>query len=236
MPFTIGCAGRARHGKGSTAEIIKHWADTQGVRSQIISFADPLKDFLTQVIGRSEPFRGDNEQRSAPVPEMPWSRVAPALVTAALAIWPDQDLNINPTGRQLMQLFGTETVRRNFSDDAWVMIADTRAKRFDGITIIDDVRFTNEARPRSIDFGILDVVLKIVRPDQPKINHPSEDAVDLIPMEWFARVFDNTGDLETLRGRVYGWLEAAVVIDETGLKTDRKNDASRTLNHQGSVG
>jgi hypothetical protein len=207
----IGCVGRARHGKGSTAETIKTWADANGVRAQIIALADPLKDFLSLMVGRSEPFRGNAVQRNEPVPELPWSKLGDQIREEARAHWPDQNFLVPPTGRQLMQLFGTDVVRKHFFADTWVMMAGNRAKLFDGITVIDDMRFPNEARLRK-EGGINDVILKILRPDIPNLNHPSEDAVDTIPMEWFSRIFDNDGDLLALQYRVTNWLNDALVV------------------------
>jgi len=232
MYFIAGCCGRARHGKGSTAEFIKAWANAKSIPSQIISFADPLKDFLTMLVGRPEPFRGNSTERNAPVPELPWSRLEPQICAEAKKIWPDLNFEIAPTGRQLMQLFGTEVVRRHFCADAWVMMAGNRAKLFDGITIIDDARFTNECRLARLDsgVGIFDVLFKIVRPDIPNINHVSEDAVDEVPMDWFDRVFDNTGDLAALQERVGRWLDEALIVDN-GTIFYKDANAGRQFNH-----
>lgn len=211
--FVIGCVGRARHGKGSTAEAIKAWADDNGIRSQIIALADPLKDFLTAVVGRPEPFRGNNVQRNKPVPELPWHKLGDQLRQEARIFWPEQDFNIAPSGRLLMQLFGTEVVRKHFFADTWVCIAGNRAKAFNGITVIDDMRFPNEAVLRK-DGGINDIVLKVVRPDIPNLNHPSEDAVDTIPLERFIRIFENNGDLNAHQSRVTTWLNDALNTHE----------------------
>lgn len=237
MPsFVIGCAGRARHGKGSTAEFVKEWANSNSIPSQIISLADPLKDFLSLLVGRSEPFRGNSTERYAPVPELPWSRLEPQILAEAKALWPEQDFSVNPTGRQLMQLFGTEVVRRHFCADAWVIMTGNRARQFNGITIVDDMRFTNEARLRRLEpgVGIVDVLFKIVRPDIPNINHPSEDAVDTIPLSWMDRVFDNTGDLASLRERVMAWLTTALDVDDGEISAPRNPNASGPFNNQES--
>jgi hypothetical protein len=211
MSFVIGCVGRARHGKGSTAEIIQAWAMTKGIQSQAIALADPLKDFLTAVVGRSEPFRGTPAQRNEPVNELPWSSLGLQLRCEARTYWPGQDFDIAPSGRQLMQLFGTEVIRKHFYADSWVRIAGSRAKAFNGITIIDDMRFPNEAVLRTSG-GINDMIVKIVRPDIPNLNHPSEDAVDTIELALFNKILTNDGNLLSLFNRVTLWLDETLVV------------------------
>ncbi len=198
MQLTIGICGRARHGKGTLANLMWQWFEKRGQTAQVISFADPLKQFLIDFIGRKEPFRGNDEQRNAPVTEITWADLTPAFVEAARVSFPDLQLESHPTGRQLMQLFGTEVIRTNFCANAWVRIAGGRAKQFNGVTIVDDVRFPNEAYLRHdgpVMFGIFDAIYKIVRPGMPVLTHPSETEVDKIPLESFERVFENDGDI-----------------------------------------
>ncbi len=200
--FTIGCLGRARHGKGTIATLTKAWLESQGIAAQVIAFADPLKDFLTMLVGRSEPFRGNDQERNAPVPEILWIDLATHLQETAAKLGMNTGLTqYNPSGRQLMQLFGTEVIRERFCHNAWIRMANGRAKMFHGVTIIDDMRFTNEACPRRLG-GICDVVAKTIRPDLPLIKHPSEDAVDEVPSDYIDTVFLNDKDISVLAGKV----------------------------------
>ncbi len=210
IKMSIGLCGRARHGKDTSALLIKKIMESRDIPCQIISFADPLKDFLIAMVGRVEPFRGTTEQRQAPLPELLWADLAPRFLRGVLKSWgpawcrplvyllPERlvralvakHLGDHPNGRQMMQLFGTETVRENLCESTWLKIAANRAKAFEGCTIVADVRFPNEARPRWAG-GLFDMVLKIVRPGQPVINHPSEWSVDLVPPGYFRAVVCN---------------------------------------------
>jgi hypothetical protein len=205
MQHTIGILGRARHGKGTLAEIFSKRFTDLGVAWQVVSFADPLKDFLTRLVGRSEPFRGTDAERTAPVPEIGWSDLAELVRSEALAAWPEIDIAVNPSGRQLMQLFGTNIVRDRFMYDTWKRIAGQRAKAFDGITIIDDVRFSNEAEPRSIG-GILDRCVKVVDPRRPLLSHASDTAVDLVPDGSVSATLVNDGTIDDLRQLGLAWV------------------------------
>ena len=205
MQMTIGCLGRARHGKGTVAQLLHTWFTSRGISAQIIAFADPLKDFLTLLVGRSEPFRGDDAQRNAPIPELTWKDIAFDIYMKAFKLW-GVNQDASPTGRQLMQLFGTEVIREGFCRSAWVRMAGSRAKAFDGVTLIDDMRFDNEAR-KKIDGGIIDVVLKTVRPGLPLLDHPSETAVDNVPLGWISNVFMNDAGLPELTNKVFQYAD-----------------------------
>jgi hypothetical protein len=219
-PFLIGCVGRARHGKGTLANLLIKWVFSANVlrqRAHIISFADPLKDFLTSLIGREEPFRGDSTERNAPIPELGWWDLTSDIRFEAEKTWPTQDFKLNPTGRQLMQIFGTNVIRKRFCSDAWVRIAESRAKNFKGVTVIDDVRFPNEAQRCAEAFlpeKRFDLLFKIVRPGIPNIDHESEDAVDTIPLDAFDAIFINDGDVNKLEKQVLRWLKVHAHISQ----------------------
>lgn len=219
-PFLIGCVGRARHGKGTLANILLKWVFSANVlqqRAHIISFADPLKDFLTSLVGRAEPFRGNSAERSTPIPELSWWDLTSDIRYEAEKTWPEQDFKLNPTGRQLMQIFGTNVVRRRFCSDTWVRIAESRAKDFKGVTVIDDVRFPNEAL-RYVESHMpeqrFNLLFKVVRPGVPNIDHESEDAVDTIQLDAFDAIFVNDSDVEALEKRVLRWLKVHAHIDQ----------------------
>ena len=50
------------------------------------------------------------------------------------------------TARRLAQTLGTEWGRRECGDDLWANIAMARAEKLEGVVVITDVRFDNEAR------------------------------------------------------------------------------------------
>lgn len=222
---TLGVAGRARHGKGASAELIQAYCAAKGIPCQKVSFADPLKDFLISVVGRTEPFRGNNDQRTAGIPELPWENFSKLFLAKALRAFGHKltrrcwlglmllpkavlvalckrEIGTLINGRQAMQLFGTEVVRQGFMPDAWVKIAGVKAQLFQGVTVVDDVRFPNEARLKGDGPGIFDNLYKVVRPGQTVIDHPSEYSVDLIPVAWFTMVISNTGSISDLGAKL----------------------------------
>ncbi len=204
----IGCLGRARHGKGELSRILADYYESKGIPVQVISFADPIKEFLADLIGRREPFRGNDAERNAQLPELTWKQVAPRLLTAAIEVYRltnDQINQESPSGRQLMQLFGSDVVRDGFVSDTWARIAANRTRKFDGVTCVDDVRFCNEAKPRR-EGGLFDMVFKVIRPDLPLLSHKSETSVDLVPGEHITAVFRNDTTVPELRQKVFSYL------------------------------
>ncbi len=217
---TIGVAGRARRGKGTIVGFLAQWAALQGQPVQLVSLADPLKDFLTAVIGRSAPFRGTDEERNAPIPEITWRDFAPSFVQAASELAGRQlDPNDHPFGRQLLQLVGTDVIRKMWLPDVWVRIARNKAQAFPGLTFIDDCRFANECVLKSADpNGLFDFVLKVNRPGWPMSDHASEVAVDHIPLNRFDRVIENDGTLCALERKVHEWAATTIQIPQLSLK------------------
>ncbi len=208
--LAIGIAGRARRGKGTIASIMTDYCAAHQIPCQIVSFADPLKDFLTSVVGRREPFRGNDADRNAPIPEMTWGDFAEPFQIAAIELFGDVIRpDVHPTGRQLMQLYGTDVIRKYFMADVWVRIAKNKCRDFNGVTLIDDVRFPNEAATRRFapDRAVFDLTVRVDRPGFPLSNHASEVSVDQIPAEYLATVFDNAGTIDDLKDKVVGWAE-----------------------------
>lgn len=210
MKVIVGCLGRARHGKGTTASLLKAWCESKGIPAQVIAFADPLKDFLTMFVGSDRPFRGNDQERNAPLTDFTWADFTPNIQKVALETFkagPDQ----HPTGRQLMQVFGTDTIRQNFCNNAWIKMANGRASMFNGVTFVDDMRFTNEAAPRTVKGGIMDSVVKTVRPGVPAIVHASETAVDEVPASYINCILLNDGDIADLSILAYDWAERVLL-------------------------
>ena len=192
-------------GKDRLADIFLERLSNLDIPWQSLAFTDPLKDFPSDLIERSAPCRCKDTERNAPGPKIRRADLATSLVCKAQMSWPELDIAVNPSGRQLMQLFGTNIIRDRFMHDTWKRIAGQRAKAFDGITIIDDVRFSNEAEPRSIG-GILDRCVKIVDPRRPLLSHASDTAVDLVPDGSVNATLVNDGTIDDLRQLGLAWV------------------------------
>lgn len=176
----IGIHGFARSGKDTIADYLVDKTlfrpSTGEMESDHLykkySFADPLKEAVSMLfnIPLNDLYEGDREK-----------------------VLPKWGLSI----RQILQRFGTESMRNVFGEDFWLKKAQSQVDNLeDDITlIIPDVRFGNEA-----DFcrenGIL---IHVVRPDADgkvgDVGHASEGGI--IPEEDDHLIF-NEGSLEEL--------------------------------------
>ena len=145
----VGISGRMGSGKDTVAEIIKRQFKDKNF--EIISFADPLKNFCVQYLGLSYDDVYTQEGK------MKFNE-----------FW-------NMTNREILQKVGTDALRNGFDKDVWVKIMELHIlnnsqKNF----IIPDVRFDNEAELVNKHSGIM---LNIVRDCVNKDTHVSEKGI-----------------------------------------------------------
>ena len=109
------------------------------------SFADALKEFLINVMGLSyEQCYGTNEEKNS-FTQYKWENL-PVAITSKF-----EQGGVPPIGyiraRELMQIFGTNIMRRMFSDNIWVDAAIRRIQKMaEYIVVIPDVRFISEVK------------------------------------------------------------------------------------------
>jgi len=230
QPFIIGVSGVKQSGKDTVANFLcsnLKW----GSLVKIYSFADPLKRFLIDVMGlREEQCYGSDEDKNS-LTSYKWdnlpmdirqlySKEVISSVNELRAEFPityfEDDLydygeviDVPRTGymtsRELMQIFGTDMMRRMFDDRIWVNATLGKInKDFNEgkplIAIINDVRFISEVT------GIMEqnaYIVRLLRKPHEDI-HPSETELD-------GYNFSQYGD----RG---------VVIDNEFLGIDKTND------------
>lgn len=107
-------------------------------------------------------------------------------------------------GRELLQVAGTEGVRRVLGDGIWTdHLANEIFKRPDTKFVVSDVRFRNEA-DRLRDLGAM--LVRIHREGQvPAFGHSSETEVDRIKVDHSVL---NGGSVEQLRQNLHALLDS----------------------------
>ena len=111
--------------------------------------------------------------------------------------WEGAKLEIDEVRRLLQEIGGGS--REMIDTSIWVHPTMTRATELmlDGYSVaISDVRYPNEADAIRSAGGI---VIRIDRPDVPRLDHPTENALDDYD---FDHVIDNSGTVEELRAAV----------------------------------
>lgn len=183
----IGINGKIGHGKDTVAEIIKRLSYKSW---EIKKFAGKLKQIASLLTGIPVEKFEDQEFKKTKL-NSSWSRSIPFGE-------PARGFKIeNMTVRELLQKLGTEAIRNNLHENAWVnaLFADFWGSP-EPNWLISDVRFPNEAREIIHNDGI---VIRVIRPGVESSDHPSETSLD----DWkFDYVIENNGTLEELEEKV----------------------------------
>ncbi len=180
----VGITGRKYHGKDTAATHFR----AEGYKH--LRFADPLKQMM-----RAFYFTAGCD---------------PSLVERKL----EGDLKETPceylcgkTPRHAMQTLGTEWGRGCIDDTLWVATLQRRAGLYD-LSVVSDMRFPNECAAIE-DLGGTTIRIDAARRVHANdfSNHPSETAVDTLPVH---HVLDNNGSPEMLRDAVNGVIKNLV--------------------------
>lgn len=132
-PPIIGLHGRAKAGKDTGCEVIIEWAGARGVLAAREAFADRLKQSAAAALG----FEGDREACVAYCNDLKVN----GIIITDLA----DGRNNQQSGREFLQLYGTEAHRDVFGKDFWLAaVYDSPTARDAELLVITDVRFPNE--------------------------------------------------------------------------------------------
>lgn len=181
----IGLAGPARSGKNTVADIITDIVEVPVVQD---AFANRLKISAAKALGYS--FNDLQEY-------LDWSD---EFKQHGLISIEDGSGSHSITGREFLQLYGTEAHREVFDTDFWVnQVADSLDS--DYLTLITDVRFDNEAHLIRRLGGLMIRVQRNQAETLPG-NHASEAPIDdkLVDYE-----IDNSGTIDDLISKV-NWI------------------------------
>ncbi len=173
-PVIIALSGKKGAGKNTVASYIRSFFLRDYYSSCEFSFADHIKRFCIDVLGLKEKqCYGTDEEKNAPTKYL-WEN------TPAFRYYPLSDVDGEPkgpmTGREVMQVFGTECVRAWFGN-VWAE-ATLRSIKEAGVTlaVITDNRFPSETElileyPRGY-------VIRLTRSPYEGDGHESEVALD----------------------------------------------------------
>lgn len=173
----ISISGRRGAGKNTLADLIEKLQPEKNWR--VNAFADPLKKIAAYMTGLQLRELYTQEGKTKYLPE--WGM----------------------TVGEILQKLGTNAVRDNLHQDAWVLTALSGIKDYENI-IFCDMRFPNEAEAIKAKGGIL---IRIEGDPQKQQgdgtrddSHPSETALD--NYDGFDFIIQNTGSLDALKGAV----------------------------------
>lgn len=203
----IGLHGRAQAGKDTAANFIESWAMEQKKPFSRKSFAEPLKVSAARALGfEGEPFECVefcNDLKFAARVKIEWDNDALAKSVSPTTSWEGWEIS----GREYLQLFGTEAHRDVFGMNFWVDVCLPDGN-YDGpeIAVVTDVRFPNEAE-RIHDLG--GEVWQVVRPSLGEASDAHASEVPL-PYEQVDHVIINDRDLDHFADLVKSLMERKV--------------------------
>lgn len=179
----LGLSGKKQVGKSTTCMFVKELCPDLDVRE--FGLAEPLKDLV--IAGFDIPREccyGSEEDKNKPL--FTWSMIASKLRKKYGKTESDF-----LTGRELLQLIGTDLFRENFSNDIWVQLCISRITQSNtDVAIISDVRFPNELEAVNRLGG---KSIRIYRNTDigNSITHASEIALDHTPDDDFNYIINN---------------------------------------------
>ena len=184
MTPLISITGRAGHGKDVVASMIRKLYP----QYEIKRFAGKLKEMVALMLGCNV--------------EMLENRSFKEMHLDSYSM----------TVREILQRFGTESVRNNLHQDAWVnalFIDYLPNKVTAGLPkypswIIPDTRFLNGADAVKDRGG---VIIKVIRPGVKELDHISEQEIDLITADYIIYNDGSFFDLEFKVKKAMEWFE-----------------------------
>ena len=164
-------AGKKQVGKDSFANFAKEVMDDKMVES--FSLAEPLKYFCMDYLGLPyESCFGTNQQKDTPIGL--WGEYFSQHILDHYG----KDIGDGISGREILQVVGTDIFRENFTKSFWINLCKRRIDKLakakgDHTIFITDVRFPNEYQAFK-DMGAITVKLYRNTGAKDAINHESE--------------------------------------------------------------
>lgn len=162
--------GKKRAGKDFLAEAVQKGLEQQGINTELLSFATPIKEILATTLGISlemlDILKNDESE--------------------IVAKYNGDEVPLG-TGRTLPQRFGTDAMTEHFGKNVWVNYLQGKVNETDAqVILVPDFRFPSEAiSPFTVKVYNFDLVSTD--------THVSENALDNFEFLWEV---DNTGHLD----------------------------------------
>jgi len=206
--YIIGVSGRKQSGKSTLCDFLANEYIYSGIK--VYSFADPLKRFCIDAMGlREEQCYGTDDDKNT-LTEYKWETLPWDIgVKFGKEIGvPIKGTNLHSvikvpktgpmTGREVLQIFGTDIMRGMFSDKIWVNATISLIKKENPpIALIADARFESEINALMAEENghVIRLTRKICED-----SHPSEtelDSFDFAKLGKRCLVIDNQDLTET---------------------------------------
>lgn len=240
MPKYVVISGKKQHGKNTLARLMQNRLKAEGFTCTEVAFADPIKNFVTDVFGIPREDM-ETEEGKQKVTHIRWSDINeeiaedlgkgsyfddPREIYHSPVFIPSDDLM---TVREILQVVGTDVFRKRFYDPIWAMAPFMKEHTYpvydkeDGIFLGEapyDIIFITDCRfPNEVDVALEHQarIIRVIREDYQGDNdtHPSETALDDYEWKSWQIARANTGD-----GKLELYAEQFVkeIVEELAVK------------------
>lgn len=182
MPFMLAVSGKKQSGKDTLVRYLNPIINAAG-RVEYFSFADQLKKFLIDAMGIDySSVWGSDEEKNKPTNYF-WDKL-PYDIRRSNAKPGTYEARTGPmSGREIMQVFGTNIMRELFDDKIWVnaCFRDIQSRNPD-FALLADMRFPSELSPWVSNNGF---IIRLLRDVSNGDSHSSETALDYFDWDQF---------------------------------------------------
>lgn len=174
-----GLSGKKQCGKNTVANIAFEMLSPGRIKVKSIGLADALKFFCQDYLGIPEKNLWGNEFEKNKWVEK-WSIFAEDIRQKY-----DKNAEDSISGREILQVVGTDVFRKSFGDDFWVRTLKRHLDKTNAdVVFITDIRFPNEKKAVE-EWGGKNIRIYRAVKRQEGIDHISETAMDKVPDEEF---------------------------------------------------
>lgn len=181
----IGFSGEMGVGKTLSATMLQQELDMCNINSIMCSFAEPVKTIMIDHFGFT------------------WQDVyTPEGKRSFNDFW-------GMTNRECLQKFATEAIRNGFHHNAWVKLAELKAKKYSCLCLFDDVRFENE-------YAFIKTKGVVIRIYNPNVEINSKHESEIISDD-YDDIIVNDGTKQDLRKKVLAMAKKYEVLPTNSI-------------------
>lgn len=175
MTFMLAVSGKKQSGKDTLVSNLSPILQTAG-SVEYFTFADQLKKFLVEGMGLDHSSTwGTDEEKNRLTPYM-WDKLPYEIRRSNARRGSKEPRTGQMSGREIMQVFGTDIMREFFDEKIWVNACFRAIERSKPVfALLPDMRFPSELNPW-IDRG--GYIIRLTRDVSGGDAHPSEVALD----------------------------------------------------------
>ena len=182
MTFMLAISGKKQSGKDTLVNYLHPIFESVG-QVQYFTFADQLKKFLIEGMGLDPKSVWGSDEDKNKLTNYTWDNLPYDILVSNKKKGTNQLRSGLMSGREIMQVFGTDIMRNFFDDKIWVNSCFRSIKKSKpDFALLSDMRFPSELDPWISNGGY---IIRLMRDASKGDSHPSEIALDYYDWDRF---------------------------------------------------